>query len=402
QLQVRDLEQCFFNCWVEGIDHHEMTLIFAPKPVRIVAEFGYQDQFDVYRKLKPVYQIPGAPENLEIVSAGPEHRMRRSERELALSWLTRHLKPAGLLRFDVDWSDYHSFLTELKQHQAQIDLKHHGLLSFCRKSIATRRPFWRGTAATIRQVPALKKAFQAKVRPLVDLQGKSIFRLQPGRYRLVFTPDYRIPVCICRGQGEKGLALLVDEKGLGSAWTQRQIEKLAAETAWLVAMEVFNTGQLRTSLKPCREGVFLQRHWRYYSPDIYHAADTFMLGSCPLALTMEEVLTLLVTLKSEKERLVFSGRGWPAVGLILLSSVLPAVKKCFAEKIPFSYQELFDSGYFWFDINLVIPGILKYTDLPVIISARTKTNFYLKNRLKPPERRKKTWRFLTSTFALRF
>ncbi|MCM8757315.1 MAG: hypothetical protein NC823_02410, partial [Candidatus Omnitrophica bacterium] len=219
-----------------------------------------------------------------------------------------------------------------------------------------------------------------------DLQGKTISNPKAGDYYLNFSPGYRLPVRFSSGEGKTGTALVVDEKGKDSRWSMSQEKKLRKKVSQVMAIDVFNCGQLRTCLKPCKKGIFLSRSWRYYTPDIYHATDAFMAGSSPLTLAMEEIMSLLVSLKATRDSLIFSGRGWPAVGLILLSAILPKVEICLAEGIPSSYQGLFASGYFWFNINLVIPGFLRYTDLPAIISANRKTHYYLRRLLKSPKR----------------
>ncbi len=380
QLQVRDMEQCFFHCWKEGMDHHEMTLLFAPRPVRIVAEFGYPDQFDVYQKLAPIYEKLGFPENIEITSAGPDHHMRRTERELTLSWFIRHLSPASSAIVE-DWSGYSEFVSQIKQEQSKINLREKGIISFCRQVIKNNCRTWKGVSS-LKKIPFLQDSFQGKSCEILDNTGK-LNRIKQGNFRLIFSPGYEVPVKIWKGRGRKTIALIVDEKGMDSVWAKRMAKRLKKENSWVLLLDVFNCGRLRTNLKPCRQGEFLKRSWRYYSPDVYHACDAFMAGVCPVGLAMEEIYSLLVSLKITERPLNFSGRGWPAVSLILLSAHLPRVGKCLVEKIPSSYQELFESGWFWFNINLVIPGILKYTDLPVIISHNKKTSYQWKNQVKP-------------------
>ena len=142
-------------------------------------------------------------------------------------------------------------------------------------------------------------------------------------------------------------------------------------------MDVFNCGELRTTMPVRRSGAYYRKNWWYYSPDVYHAMDAWMAGKCSVGLAIEEILGVLDSLGFRDRPLALFGRGWPGIGLLFLSAVLPRVRACYLSRMPQSWEMLLKAGHLCLDINHYVPGVLAYTDIPLILHRNRDTRYVL-------------------------
>ncbi|GAA4441786.1 alpha/beta hydrolase family protein [Ravibacter arvi] len=98
-IGAQDGEQNFYHGIKEGIDHADMLEIRAPKPTLIMATtrdfFNISGTQDVFRRVKKLYQLFGAGENLEMVEGDYEHGYEQTIREGMYAFFQKHLKMPG-------------------------------------------------------------------------------------------------------------------------------------------------------------------------------------------------------------------------------------------------------------------------------------------------------------------
>ncbi len=348
--QMHDVEQCFYHAWEKGFDLHEMALLFAPRPLKIVSELGHTDQFDIYRKLKPVYKKIGFPENLGISASTTHHDLERTDCEVAMQWFCRHLAPPCPMPVQPEWKGFERFWKVIRKAQSRIGLKERGILASCRKEAVAARAARSGAAAAIKKIPFLKGSFVGRKHVLKNRRGLS--------KRAV-------------------VSIILDENGRKSSYSMDCQKAASSFSESVVALDVFNCGELRAVSHASGMMDPNQKDGGCLSQSVQQAMQANMAGKCPVGLAIEEVLAVIQTLGFDEAKIFLFGRGWPAISLLLLSAVLPNVCGCCLSGIPESYEMLMKAGRFYLDYSYIIPGILKYSDIPLILKENRKTTYVL-------------------------
>lgn len=374
QMQMRDAEQIFYRCWREGLDCHEMGLLFAPKPLRIVSEYGYFDQVDIYRKLLPAYTAAGCADRIEIASTGCSHGLSRSSRETAMQWLNRWLAPPVPLPFEPDWQDYDEFREHLRKELLATNLKSRGILNFCRTQAEKRASRRSGTKFAVARIRHLKGVAAGNGRRAQT--ENMIVAAGPGHYgkRLAIGSEYSVPFDLIPGTGPARVtAVIADENGRKSDWSKRLIRQCVRTAEQTIAIDVFNCGAVRSDRtdpsagQSAQRDLYYRKNRRFFDPSVYHAFDAFMAGSSPIGLAMEEIRLVLRHTGLIRRRLVFYGRGWPALSLLFLAPGMSNVTAWHAAGIPESYESLLRRGEMVYGYDYLVPDILKNTDIPLVV-----------------------------------
>lgn len=375
--ELCDVEQCPHGAWSRGFDLHEMAVLFAPRPLQIVMEPGHAPQGDVYRKLEPIYRRLGFPGNLALHSSTPDHGLGRADREAAMQWLGRHLAPADEVPAEPSWKGWEPFCRELQGDRSGIRLRNDGILGYCQKEARAARPSLSGTARAIKGIPILKDAFKNR-GVLRDPRGVLLRKPTLGKQFLELAHGDRVPVVVDRGRCRNGVvALVVDEEGTDSPRAGPSRLAASSLSEWVVALEVFPGDDRRDeSADPGSQ----REPW--FSEGVQRAMEAGMAGHCPIGLALGEIRALLEGPAWSGRPLLLFGRGWPAVSLLLLSAAIPRVVGCCLSGMPRSYEMLREAGRFCVDYSHLIPGILKATDLPILLRAHPKTRYVLASPLE--------------------
>lgn len=81
----QDIEQCPPHLLAEGLDHSDFLAAMAPKPMIILAQerdfFDVRGTVEAYERLKRLYSLLGAPENLQLQIGPDPHGYSRPNRE---------------------------------------------------------------------------------------------------------------------------------------------------------------------------------------------------------------------------------------------------------------------------------------------------------------------------------
>jgi len=374
-LVMRDMDQIFWHCWERGFDQSELVALFAPRPVRIIAEHGYPDQVDIYRRLEPVYRKLGLPEQLEIASTSLVHNLNRPARELVLNWFSRHLAGGRPPELEPVWTGLEDFWPELRAAQDGLDLRDYGLVSRTRREAAERAGSLSGRPAALRAVPFLKRGTRAG-RPAAGT-GSSV-----NRRPAWLAPGYRVPFRLAAGRRPAGPTLLiVDQAGSGSAWSRAWLKSAPALSGRAAALDVFNCGRLKSD-RPENQSDYFKIRGCYYSSAVYHFSDALMAGTCPIDLALEEIRSVLTVLGPERP-LALAGRGWPALALLLLSALHPGVEWCCLDGLPASWTVQLKAGRMRLGYDYLVPGVLNHTDIPALIEANRRTRYFLTGLIEP-------------------
>ncbi len=96
---VQDGEQNFYHGISEGIDHADYIEVRAPKPTLIMATtrdfFSIQGSRETYKEVRKVYELFGAPDNIEITEDDYGHGYTKKNREAMYAFFQKHLRLPG-------------------------------------------------------------------------------------------------------------------------------------------------------------------------------------------------------------------------------------------------------------------------------------------------------------------
>lgn len=378
-VKNNDFEQTYLRAWSMGFDLVEMGGLFAPKPLRIIAEFGCENQAEVYKMLHPLYSRLGIAENLEIASSTIIHSLTRSCRENIMAWLIRHLRPPHELMLEPEWKGFNTTLEKMLASVRNLNAKENGIIAWCQRQIGLPRKADTNIPAILRANSFLKGSIHNKAFPVHDNAGKEVNHagsvLKDGDYSCLIKHGYFVPFSVESGTGRNGVAILVDKAGSSGPWVRSMREILKGCYNRIIVMDVFNCGKLRSNIKKPDKASYAARHWELYGPDNHHAQDAFMAERCPCGLAMEEICAVLNSSGFSGNPLYLIGRGWPALSMLLLSVSLKNIRGCVMCGIPESFRMMLDSGHMISNYNFIIPEILRFTDIPDIIKSGSNIHY---------------------------
>jgi len=380
---VDDIEQDHLNAWSEGLDKQEMTLLFAPKPVRILSEFGNLSDGGIFRQIAPVYERIGYSDRIEIASGSLDHTFGPACREITLNWFFRHLDCADHLAVEPTMLKVEEFRLKLVSHVKRINARDRGIVKLCQDRVAERTRSKKNVKQTIKSTPWLRASFSSRRYPVENEQGRATSRIRTGKYFCRLQSDYAIPFSVTTGQKKKGVTIIADEAGCESAWTGKMIRSATSRSRRVIALDVFNCGKVRSTVKKPKEG-FIAKHWWLYGPDHIHSQQAFMAGKCSAGLALEEIRAVIHSAGvKEAEPLFLAGRGWPGLSMLLLSATDDRVSGCRLSRVPESLEMLVNAGCQILDYNYIIPGLVMDIDLPEIIAGTPSVKYCIDEPVRP-------------------
>jgi hypothetical protein len=365
-----------------GLDHSDWLAAMAPKPVIILAK--EKDYFDVrgseqtYRRLRHLYRLLGAEENIGLFVGPTGHGYSQENREAMYRWFNA--------------------VTKVSEAQTEPNLvmeKDETLWCTPNGQVCElgSRPIYEFTAA---QSKALAEDRSAELSP-AQLTKRLSRALRLPEARNMSGPYYRV-LRTWRSRGypkprwttyvvetEPGISAIVYR--LGDDWfasrphaeTKRAIlyvahqssdaelrdepliaEILAAESdATLYTVDVRGIGESQP--ETCNENSFLSS----YGSDYFYAIHSIMLDRPYVAQKTYDVLRVLDWLRSigyEEVHLV--GKGWGALPATFAAVLCDHVTQVTLKNALTSYTEIAESRNYAWPLATLIPGVLASFDLP--------------------------------------
>jgi dienelactone hydrolase len=374
-----DTEQCPPKALALGLDHGDFLAALAPKPILILGK--EKDYFDIrgtaetYARLKRLYGLLGAEENVAMFAGPTEHGYSQENREAMYRWFNR---TTGVSHANVE---------------PKLTIEKDETL-WCapggRVAGLDSRTVFSFTKARSQELAKTRRPLQGQelVQAIVE-----VLRLPPRRP----APDYRIlrPVS---GRGypkrhcatyavetEPGIQALVHmpcdqahasrpPQGIGravlyvahhSSDAELRDEPLVAELiaaepkAALYACDVRGIGDSRP--ETCGKDQFLQP----YGSDFFYAIHGVMLDYPYLGQKTYDLLEVIEWLRANGHREVhLAGRGWGALPAALAALLSPLVVQVTLKNALTSYGEVAESETYRWPLSALPPGVLRRFDLP--------------------------------------
>lgn len=373
-----DTEQCPPHVLALDLDHADFIAALAPKPVVILAQekdfFDVRGSEEALTKLRHLYTLLGAPDNIKLHTGSDYHGYSQENREAMYRWFN---KVTGI-------SDAQSEPKLVIEKDETLWCTPHGQVS----ELGSRTVF----SFTKEKAEALAAA-REKSRSNLREEVRRLLRMSP----LQNVPDYRIlrgsgtrgypakSSCTYAVESEPGIRIIVTRL-FDAALTSRlprgqkrailyishrsadaelRDEPLVADLikaepdAAFFACDVRGTGDSQPD--NCGVDQFLKPYGSHY----FYAAHGVMLDKPLLGLRTFDVLRVITLMVANgHEEIHLAGRGWgalPAAFAALLNSNVVQVTLKHALS---SYREIAQTEEYKWPFAALLPDVLSHFDLP--------------------------------------
>jgi dienelactone hydrolase/pimeloyl-ACP methyl ester carboxylesterase len=374
-----DTEQCPPRSLALGLDHSDFIAAMAPKPVVLLGKekdfFDARGIEEAYARLKRLYALLGAEENIGHFMGPTPHGYSQENREAMYRWFNRVTKisnaqtePAITVEKDETlWCTPHGQVAELKprtlfsftQQRAQALQRKRGAIGGDelkklvretlhlpeRNGVADYR-ILRGSGA--RRYP---KKFSATYA----------VETEPGVFALVYRLDDES--LISRPpRGAKRAILYVSHQ---SSDAELRAESLIADiiksepNSAVFTCDVRGIGESQPDT--CGAKSFLTP----YGSDYFYAIHSIMLDRPYVGQKTHDVLRVLDWLRAQgHEEVHLIGKGWGAIPATFAALLADGVKQVTLKNALTSYGDIAESEEYRWPLSSFVPGVLEKFDLP--------------------------------------
>ncbi|NUQ65909.1 MAG: prolyl oligopeptidase family serine peptidase, partial [Pirellulales bacterium] len=338
-----DTEQCPPRALALGLDHSDFLAALAPKPVIILAKekdyFDARGSEEAYQRLKRLYALLGAEDNIALFVGPTEHGYTQENREAMYRWFNRATKlsdagsepPLTIEKDETLWCT----------PRGQVaDLGSRPLWTFTRdksQGLAKSRPAIEGDAlkkavAGTLKLPARGGTPEYRIlRPISGRKypkpGSATYAVstEPGVFALVYLLADKAHAS--RPPRDKPRAVLYVSHHSSDAELReeplvRELFEAEPDSAFYTC-DVRGIGESRPNT--CGKDTFLQP----YGADFFYAIHSIMLDSPYVGRKTHDVLCVIDWLKAQGvEQVHLAGKGWgalPAAFAALLSDQVAQV-----------------------------------------------------------------------------
>jgi dienelactone hydrolase/pimeloyl-ACP methyl ester carboxylesterase len=380
-----DTEQCPPRALALGLDHADFLAALAPKPVIILAK--ERDYFDVrgaeeaYRRLRRLYALLGAEDNVKLSVGQTAHGYSQESREAMYQWFNRvtgvsDAKTEPKLTIEKDETLWCTAKGQV------ADLESRTVYSFTQersKALAEKRPALadeglKRAAAALLKLPE-ERAGAPEFRILRPLGGRNYPKPHTTTYaveteRGVFALVYRLSDQAHYSRPPREPARAVLYVAHHSADAELRDEPLVGEVlrqeaqAAFYACDVRGVGESRPDT--CGKDQFLTP----YGSDYFYAIHSVMLDRPYLGQKTFDALRVLDWLKDCGHKEVhLAGRGWGAVPAAFAALFAETVTQVTLKNALTSYRAVAESETYGWPLSSFLPGVLETFDLPDVYRA---------------------------------
>ncbi|MDO8545565.1 MAG: acetylxylan esterase [Opitutaceae bacterium] len=383
-----DTEQCPPRVLALGIDHSDFVAAMAPKPVIMLDQ--EKDYFDVrgleeaLGRLKPLYRLLGAEQNIEMFLGPDYHGFSKPVREAMYRWFNRATKistaqsepPLVMEKDETLWC------TPKGQVAGE---KPRTIFTFTREtSLALKRQ--RGEVAGTKLVQAMVETLKLPRRDGVPeyrilrpgnarrypkrYAGTYAVETEPGVFALVYRLDDN-PLMSRVPKGRKRALLYVSHRSADAelrddAWVAELVR--AEPEAAVFACDVRGVGESQPNT--CGTDVF-----EPYGADYFYAIHGIMLDYPYAGQKTHDLLRVIDWLKATGHTEIHVvAKGWGAIAGTFAAVLHDAVVQVTLKNALTSYSDVAETEDYECPLSLMVPGVLRAFDLPDCYRALGKKN----------------------------
>ena len=376
-----DTEQCPPRALALGLDHEDFVAAMAPKPVILLGK--EKDYFDArgleaaYARLKRLWRLLGAEDNIELFIGPTYHGYSQENREAMYGWFNRATGLSGNSKEPKLTIESDEALRCVPQGQVAA-LQSKSIFTFTSdnaRALAKGRKSLSGES--------LRQAVREKLRLPRQIETPYARTLRPRdnrRYPTQFAACYAvetepgIQAMVYRlsaerllsrpPRGAKRAVLYIAHHSADQELRDESLvlELLAAEPdSAFFACDVRGIGESRPDTT--RPDSFLT----HYGSDYFYAIHSLMLDQPYVGRKTLDALTVIAWLKKYgHEEMHLAATGWGTLPAMFAALVSQSVKRVTLKGAPDSYHEIAQTELYDWPLSSFVPGALKTFDLPDI------------------------------------
>ena len=374
-----DTEQCPPKALALGLDHGDFLAALAPKPILILGQerdyFDPRGVLETHVRLKRLYALLGAEENIGVFIGPREHGYWQENREAMYRWFNHVTKISAAtsepkLTIEKDETLWCSPTGRV------ADLKSRSVFSFTQaksRELARRRGVVSGAELTARIVTALKlppRRPSPDYRILRPLGARKYPTRGAALYAVETEPGVQALVTMLADAAHaspppQGRARAVLYVAHHSSDVELREEPLTAELAKaepdaaFYACDVRGIGESRPDT--CGKDQFLAP----YGSDFFYASHGLMLDYPYLGQKTYDLIEVLEWLRANGHKEVhLAAKGWGALPAVFAALLSPLVVQVTLKNALTSYADVAQSESYQWPYSAFLPGVLERFDLP--------------------------------------
>ena len=401
-----DPEQDLFETLLNGVDHAELLALFAPKPLRIGS--AQQDFFPIegtrvtYEEVQKIYELVDAESKLDKVEVNEKHSLSTGLREAAYQWFERWLltKTENPKESSVTVENEKNLLCT-ESGQVLDSLGGETVQSLNRQRLAKRSY----RLPTLHSKDDLAK-FQNQLRrdihevlndsmePESHVEVHTYETLDRDGYtieKLIYEtePRVRIPTLIFKPKNLRSKApaiLYLNELGKGmEAQKGGLLERLTGIGFVVCAIDPRGLGETQCKIESKVD---------YFHPSLgveeNLVYNSFLIGKPMLAMRIKDSLRALDLLSQRSEveasKIYVLGAGGGGLMAQFVTALDRRVAGTASVNALLSYRQIIETGNYAVHVNLFLPEVLRYFDLPEVAAGVAPRPFLLLNAQDPMKR----------------
>ena len=369
----QDAEQCIPPVLAEGLDHADFIYGFAPKPYMMLSAvrdfFSISGARESFAEAQKVYGLLGASEKIAMTEADDGHGYSQPRRLAAYKWFDKWLKgideetieePVTPRREEELWAT--------KSGQVVSELKGETVFTLNRARVNS---FRHGMAST-EQVRRLIGYERIEGLPLVKPFGvlqRAGYRIEKLTYlsepgievpALLYIPDGGLP-----DGGRMNVPGVVYVNSDGKSAEAADLEAMVKSGLAVLSIDARGFGETRD------RRVVDSSSWARYFGDYTNAMTSMLSGGTLTGGRAMDISRAVDLLSSRQEvdgqQIYGAGRGFGGIAMLHAAALDPRIKKLALEETLESYQSVVDHRLHRGVLEHIVPGALRYYDLPALV-----------------------------------
>jgi len=374
-----DTEQCPPRALALGLDHDDFLAALAPNPIIILGKekdyFDARGTEEAYSRLKRLYTLLGAEENIALFSGPTHHGYSQENREAMYRWFNRatgvsdaQAEPELVIEKDETlWCTPHGQVVELGSRPVFSYTKAKSeALAKARQPIGGEA-LVTAVSETLKLPPRSGLPEYRILRPLPSRKyPKPHFvtyavETEPGVHALVYRlSDERLYSRPPRGY-DRAVLYVAHHSSDAELREEPLVRELldAEPTAAFFTCDVRGIGESRPNT--CGADTFLHA----YGSDYFYAIHAVMLDYPYVGQKTHDVLSVLDWLAGCGHKEVhLAAKGWGAIPAALAALLADGVVQVTLKNALTSYADVAESEDYRWPLSSLLPGVLEKFDLP--------------------------------------
>lgn len=374
-----DTEQCPPRALALGLDHDDFLAAMAPKPVLIMAKeldyFDARGSEETLARLKRLYGLLGAEENVALFIGPTYHGYTQENREAMYRWFNRVTRVSQattepeltIERDESLWCTPHGQVAELSSRT---------VFSFTQarsQELGRRRRGLEGTDLTETVQRVLRIAPRSGVadyRILRPLRSRGYPKPHAAVYAVETEPGiqalvYRLSDAPLMSRPPRNAGRAVLYVAHQSSDAELRDEPLVGKLLDDEPDAAFYTCDVRGIGESRPDTCGMDQFRKPYGNDYFYAIHSIMLDRPYLGQKTFDVLRVIDWLAAHEHREIhLAGKGWGALVATFAALLADPVRQVTLKNSLVSYSAVAESEEYAWPLSSLVPGILRAFDLP--------------------------------------